>query len=340
MFLFGALVFVTVVLQTWGAPSSGPVAQVEDITLNETDDSVYVFVWTIAGVIVFGSCLFLLFLVCRRNATRRKRFEDEAGAGEDVKQWYYVQDGEQLGPFSSYAMRVHFRADGVDRGTLCKLVWQAEFVPVSHLFPDSGTEFNMEPKLTNEDAHTDWHRHSVLARPSGRPPPAISWFYSKDDKVYGPFEMGKMRHWFVEKYFAADTLARIGDPHGSFHPISDFYPDQEKAFDGVPLIPQDLSEEAPPDAADRGRGSFYTPGSGSGLAFPPAALPSAPQIVGRPADAEAAATESAAPSASKKKKKAREGEESGDAPKKKKGTKKKKPREDGSAPEEVDVGND
>lgn len=340
MIISGACVLASLLPHAHAAPSTGPVDAVEDITLHETDDSVYAIVWTIAGVLVGSSCLLLLVLICWRNAKRRQELEEEASLNNDLKEWYYVQGQEVLGPFSAYSMRVHFRLHDIDRSTLCKLVWQSDFVPVSQLFPDSGTEFNMEPKLSDDDAHTDWHRHSVLARPSGKPPPAISWFYSLDGQVYGPFEMGKMRHWYMVDYFAADTLVRIGSPQGPFKPVKDFYPDLERAFDGVPLIPEEgMSLEAP---SDMGRGSFYTPGTGSGLAFPPAASQQvAPQTVGRPGGTEEQATaESTLAQSRKKKKKAREGEESGEAAKKKKGTKKKKPREDGTAPEEVSAGND
>lgn len=335
MIVFGAIFFASSMRQIRAAPNA---TVAEDITLDETDDSYYIIMWTVAGVIICCSALGLVSCICWRNAKARERLEEEASLSMDLKEWYYVKDGEVVGPFSAYTMRVRFRMHDFDKETLCKLVWQDQFVPVSQLFPDSGTEFNMEPRLTDDDAHTDWHRHSVLALPSdGKPAPAISWFYNIDGQVYGPFEMGKMKHWSIEKHFAANTLVRIGDPNGPFKPIQDFYPNLEKAFDGIPQIPEGMSVNALPDTSDRGKGSFYAPGSGSGLALPP--VPPA-ETVGKSVEFEENVESVPAPEGKKKKKKVREGEESGDGSKKKKGMKKKKPREDGSGPEEVSAGHD
>jgi len=63
----------------------------------------------------------------------------------------------------------------------------------------------------------------------------------------GPFETGKMRHWFVEGYFRGSTPIRLeGEDSQDFLPLSEFYPDVREAFTSVPRCSRRLSGQASP----------------------------------------------------------------------------------------------
>lgn len=155
---------------------------------------------------------------------------------EELRDWLYRDEDEIVGPFTGSEMRAFLETGRIDGNTMVKLVWQPDYEPVEAMFPH-GNEFRSRPTFTREEVNTDWHRHSRLAQPQGVPLPAMDWYYQAPTGKMGPFETGKMRHWYMENFFDESVLIRLGDKDGEFAPIRAYYPNPESAFAEIPIRP-------------------------------------------------------------------------------------------------------
>lgn len=152
-------------------------------------------------------------------------------------------------------MRMLFSRGEIHETTLVKLVWQTNFSPVQELWAETLEAFKTPPKLPADAAKEDFHRHSQWAQPKAGMVPKHQWFYKlPDGTVHGPFETGKMRHWFVEGFFTLETLVRAGpDQTGQYATIGEHYPHclqngsqaADKIFMVDPLIPAKCRAASP-----------------------------------------------------------------------------------------------
>lgn len=195
-------------------------------------------------VVIAAILVLLLLLIAAAVAyVRRKQGlsearEDDREEAREVKEWLYQDGGEVKGPFTNSQMRQYWVAGLLNRATKAKVVWwSSDFAPLSALFPQTGSEFAVPAKTEETEAHnTGWHRYSVLAQPTDAIAAALTWFYQlPNGKEEGPFETGKMRHWFVTGFFDESTLVRFeGSGESSFTPLKELFPSLQKAFDTLP----------------------------------------------------------------------------------------------------------
>merc|ERR1712151_1460121 len=142
------------------------------------------------------------------------------------------------------------KSDQISVSTEAKVIWWSrDFTPISVLFPSPGTEFQVPAAAQGESVHSQWHRYSIHARPAAGAGaeilPQMMWYYKTPGGVIqGPFETGKMRHWYAEGFFPDATpmlmiCEREGDAieideRSVFRPLSDLYPDTSKIFAAMP----------------------------------------------------------------------------------------------------------
>lgn len=87
---------------------------------------------------------------------------------------------------------------------------------------------------------SDWHTKSLHACSKTKKLDEIGtlWFYMAPDGSYhGPFENGKMRHWFLEQYFPEDTMIQIKGAQAHPNPwvkIKEAFPTVSEAFQVEP----------------------------------------------------------------------------------------------------------
>mmetsp|Transcript_9617 Transcript_9617/g.27064 ORF Transcript_9617/g.27064 Transcript_9617/m.27064 type:complete len:343 (+) Transcript_9617:68-1096(+) len=193
--------------------------------------------------VVLVVVLILIFAVVFWMRQREKKawlFEERNDSSVEVKEWLYRERDEIKGPFTNAQMRKFWVAGIVNRGTEAKVVWWTQdFQPISALFPQVGAEFTMPAKADEEEVEartSDWHRFSVLAQPGASNAWTLSWYYKlPDGKEEGPFESGKMRHWFVTGFFDGSTLIRYeGAATLEFQPLEEHFSDVSEAFDVLP----------------------------------------------------------------------------------------------------------
>lgn len=163
-----------------------------------------------------------IFLYYQRRKWKRKRKMlqmDELG-------WYVLDYGRPVGPYDNYQMSMLFQNGQLDRESCVRLNWQARYTPIGMIFPE-GQEFIISPVFSQEDNDAPWHRHTV----AGSLMSETWWYYlTEDGALYGPFESGKMRQWYLYGFFDEALLVREGDQDGDFQPIGDLFPDKDYAF--------------------------------------------------------------------------------------------------------------
>jgi len=214
----------------------------DSIAATQTDSAVSTDIAVTSAVLAFLLiCIGLAVWVWRLHQAKQERVLDE------VQEWLYVIGDTQEGPVSTQRMRMLFARGDITETTLVKLVWQSDFAPVKDLWPKPQEAFEAPPNFPPGAAHQDFHRHSCWAQPKDGMMPKHQWFYmSPDGNVHGPFETGKMRHWFAENFFTLETPVRVGpDQMGQYGTIAEHFPhclqnaDQaaQKIFLIDPLIP-------------------------------------------------------------------------------------------------------
>jgi len=221
------------------AASTSPVV-VESISDAGVDESeIIAYRVTIIVLSLILALVLLGFLVSKVRSRYYAELDEE---DDELREWCYrLPSGEVGGPHSSAEMRKLYLEGKL---TLVKLVWQDAFLPVREHFPETGTEFLVSAQPLTGAAHAEWHRYSFHSKGSGLALPTMAWYYQapRNGEVQGPFETGKMRHWFALGWFDLSLKVRLGDQDGEFLPVSDYYADEEEAF---ATNPQKI-EKAPP----------------------------------------------------------------------------------------------
>jgi len=187
-------------------------------------------VWVTIGVVVWWKC------ASRKEEEEMLEVEEQGQANE----WFYTLAGDDSshGPFSTVRMRNAFENHKINRETRVRLVWQTESQAVSVLFPTPGAEFVDSPLFSEDAAKTQWHRHSVLASQVPEMSDNNTWFYKDPEgDTHGPFETGKMRHWYLEHYFTPNTLASLNGKANQYFPIAFYFPNIREAFAVPPADP-------------------------------------------------------------------------------------------------------
>jgi len=223
----------------WGALLLAPAVANSDGAEAASDGNV------VRDNILIAVCLVLLVagigaaVVYFRHRQLKHELKEEAiDESLEVKEWLYQEGPNVVGPYSNSQMRTFWVAGIVKRTTQAKIVWwKQDFQPVSELFPQAGTEFAKPAKIDDEEARGgDWHRFSVLAQPVGPSAPTLYWYYKlANGNEEGPFESGKMRHWFSTGFFTEDLLVRYdGADTAEFKRLRDLFTDVSEAFNVLP----------------------------------------------------------------------------------------------------------
>jgi len=228
----------------WKTSAASTTPQVVVVSLSDGGADESEIIAYQATVIVLSLILALVLLNVAFQKFRSAYFPeaDDDEEEEIVREWCYRKlSGEILGPNSSAEMRKLYLEGQL---ALVKLVWQDAFLPVKEHFPQPGTEFLVPAQPLQGAAHAEWHRYSFHSKKSGIALPSMAWYYRapRNGEVHGPFETGKMRHWFSLGWFDSTLKVRLGDEDGEFLPVGDYYPDEEEAF---AENPRQLDEKAP-----------------------------------------------------------------------------------------------
>jgi len=193
----------------------------------------------IAVFLVLSLVLVVAGVVFIRHRHHLRELQDERNEeAAEAREWLYKDGSGVQGPFSNTKMR-RFWANGiVNRSTKAKIVWWTQdFKAISELFPETGTEFSRPAKADGKEAHnSSWHRFSVLAQPNGPAAVPLNWYYQLPNGAEeGPFESGKMRHWFMTGFFDEHTLLRYeGAENLEFKPLKELFVNLPEAFDVLP----------------------------------------------------------------------------------------------------------
>eukprot|EP00927_Polykrikos_kofoidii_P042600 TRINITY_DN3661_c0_g1_i1.p1 TRINITY_DN3661_c0_g1~~TRINITY_DN3661_c0_g1_i1.p1 ORF type:complete len:507 (-),score=80.32 TRINITY_DN3661_c0_g1_i1:221-1741(-) len=216
-------------------------------TPNDEDDDQSLVLLTWVAALVFGV---FICLGCVAAGVYFLRVTKEASADEEVlpviadvgtagaEEWLFMRKNKVNGPVSNAFMRYLLDNGKINRQTTAKIeCWTSNFVPIEELFPTAGTEFTVLVNMPEAKGAggNDWHRKSVHHSHEAESVPTIGqkrWFFvGPDQQVHGPFENGKMRHWYMEEYFLATTMVRPEDEGDEgWLPIFEAFPEPLRAF--------------------------------------------------------------------------------------------------------------
>lgn len=250
------------------------------------DEGVWLVVWVFLAAFGVVLCCVVTAVLYRKHLEMKQDQieEHEAINGvQETREWYFLEGAVQRGPYTRYQMNVYLKLGeqgGFTRRAMVKLHWQENWTTVEALWPEPGTEFteHVAPRFSVEDVRGDWHRHSLAARPLGDAPlPPMDWYYQKGGRVQGPWQTGQMRVWFMQGYFDAQTLVRVGDGTGDFVPVADLFPQLESSFAVEPTKASRGFGSIRPMGSVRIEGSIIcgtgqTPGRGSAILGAPAPI--------------------------------------------------------------------
>jgi len=166
--------------------------------------------------IVAGICYYH-----RRKRRKKMRFLQIDDLG-----WYVLDSGRPVGPYDNVQMTLLFGNGTINKDSYVRLNWQSKYSPIGQIFAP-GEEFLVTPNFSQDDADAPWHRHTV----AGSMLSETWWYYmTPEGAIYGPFEAGKMRQWYLYKFFDDTVLVREGDQDGEFQSIAELFPKLDYAF--------------------------------------------------------------------------------------------------------------
>eukprot|EP00928_Gymnodinium_smaydae_P007553 TRINITY_DN12706_c0_g1_i1.p1 TRINITY_DN12706_c0_g1~~TRINITY_DN12706_c0_g1_i1.p1 ORF type:complete len:520 (-),score=98.02 TRINITY_DN12706_c0_g1_i1:37-1557(-) len=264
--VFSALLF----LMSWRPARAAPAVNTSNLTQEQRDafnkffgngtspvviaskDDGSVTVSTLVTVFIFilivAAMIFLAyFLYCSKHDDEDSDEEREEAKG--VREWIFEIPGGSVGPLTNADMKRMFQNQELNRETKVKVVWwEDDFVPLGDLFP-AGKEFQVpvSAPAQNSAQRDEWHKYSIhhgkVDEKSRQVLGLLFWFYqAPDGQTYGPYENGKMRHWYVEGYFPLELMVKTN--HGvaseDFFKLSDLFQDDlGAAFQVPPSYPKE-----------------------------------------------------------------------------------------------------
>jgi len=237
------------------------------LSSDDTDGVMTALIFCIVGLALSIIGVGIAVWLWRKSVDKRHQRLDEAEKVIEVKEWMYLEEVPDQkpiirGPLENTIMASFFQAGIITRQTKAKLVFvEEDFKSVGELFPQTGTEFKRAATINRQKSlKGDWHRFSALAKPEGAPLPSINWLYKISDEIHGPFEAGKMRHWFIEGYFSASSPVRMEGHGEDFYTLGEYYPKISDAFSVPPKV---LSHMARSSLAGQEKATISTSQRGS-----------------------------------------------------------------------------